>query len=54
MRCISCDEELNDYESTRRYENGEYLDMCNDCYHVISSDVVAVGRIDLLTVNDEE
>ena len=34
MRCRSCDKNLNDYESTRKDENGEYLDLCNTCREI--------------------
>lgn len=32
MRCLSCNKNLNDFESTRKYENGEYVDLCNNCF----------------------
>jgi hypothetical protein len=32
MRCLSCDCNLSDYEATRKYENGEYIDLCNRCF----------------------
>ena len=32
MRCCSCNENLNDYESTLRSRStGQYLDMCRKC-----------------------
>ena len=41
MRCLSCDCELNDREAVRKvYTTGEYLDLCDTCFHPIKSDVV--------------
>lgn len=32
IRCLSCDKNLNDAESTRKsLITGEYLDLCNSC-----------------------
>ena len=36
MRCLACNVELNDYESTRRNNDGEYLDLCHHCYNSVS------------------
>lgn len=48
MKCLSCDRILNDYESTRKYENGEYVDMCNSCFNKSDmSDIVIIDRSDL-------
>lgn len=48
MRCVSCDKNLNDSESTRRVvSTGEFLDMCNKCYSDIAQDVPTVSRPDL-------
>jgi hypothetical protein len=32
MRCLSCDCNLSDFEATRKYESGEYIDLCNRCF----------------------
>lgn len=32
MRCRACNCNLNDFESTRKDEHGEYIDMCTSCY----------------------
>lgn len=48
MRCIACNEELNDYESTRKDLHGHYIDMCNHCYSTIKDDLLSVDREDLL------
>ncbi len=48
MRCYCCDALLSDFEATRRSANtGEFLDMCNDCYYTVRSDVHVVERTDL-------
>jgi len=54
MRCTCCDCDLTDYESTRRYEEGEYLDMCNNCSRSLDSEIATVNRMDLLSIGDEE
>ena len=33
MRCYACNKNLSDFESTRKYSSGEYVDMCNDCWY---------------------
>ena len=48
MRCIACNKNLNDYESTRKHsETKEYIDMCNGCFYEIANDVAVVERSDL-------
>lgn len=48
MRCVCCDKMLNDFESTRKsIRTGEYLDMCNKCYHTIDKTVLTYERYDL-------
>jgi len=47
MRCIACDKNLNDFESTRKYTSGEFIDLCNGCYGEIKDEVLAIEREDL-------
>ena len=48
MRCIACNKNLNDFESTRKHATtGEYLDLCNSCYHSVEYEVPAKERDDL-------
>jgi hypothetical protein len=48
MRCIACNKNLNDFESTRKsIISGEYLDLCNTCFHQVEQDVPAKERDDL-------
>jgi NAD-dependent SIR2 family protein deacetylase len=53
-RCVACNKNLNDYESTRKDIHGVYLDMCNGCYKTIKNDVVTVEREDLSTTEEVE
>ena len=55
MRCLSCNAELNDFESTRKSaETNEFIDLCNYCYKFVKDDLKAVERMDLMHENDEE
>ena len=40
MRCLACNIELSDYESARKNNNGDYIDLCNYCYNSVKDDVV--------------
>ena len=53
MRCRACNKNLNDFESTRKSESGEYVDLCNHCYREVQSDILAEERQDLQNGNDE-
>jgi hypothetical protein len=58
MRCYCCNNNLTDFESTRRSaETGDFLEMCNRC--VKGMGIATVDRIDLagttpLPIEDEE
>lgn len=46
MRCICCNRNLNDYESTlKKAETGEFLDTCLKCLEGLG--INTVGRQDL-------
>lgn len=48
MRCQACNRALTDFESTRKSATtGEYLDLCNQCFGEISSEIDALEREDL-------
>jgi|APCry1669188910_1035180.scaffolds.fasta_scaffold207684_2 hypothetical protein len=52
MRCLACNKALNDFESTRKSATtGEYVDLCNHCFHNVEQDIESVVREDL---RDEE
>jgi len=53
-RCVACDKNLNDYESTRKDLHGNYLDMCNRCYSEIKENVLSVEREDLSPTEELE
>lgn len=39
MRCLACNMQLSDAESTRKSQiTGEFIDLCNHCYSTISND----------------
>jgi hypothetical protein len=48
MRCLACDSNLSDFESTRKGTNtNEYMDLCNKCFREIQPDLNSEVRIDL-------
>jgi len=48
MRCLACNKALNDFESTRKSATtGEYVDLCNHCFHNVEQDIESVVREDL-------
>lgn len=52
MHCLSCDALLNDYEATRKYPNGTFVDLCNSCYKHVKRDFLVFERPDLEGVLD--
>lgn len=51
MRCLGCNKELSDFESTRRYaDSQEFIDLCNDCFR--HTEIKAVERHDLMSISD--
>lgn len=55
MRCLACNKALNDYEATRKSATtGEYLDLCNHCFHNVDQEVNAISRPDLENEEDFE
>ena len=48
MRCLACNKALNDFESTRKSATtGEYVDLCNSCFHNVEQDIESLEREDL-------
>ena len=43
MRCIACDKNLTDYESTIKDASGRYMDMCKGCLRWVRDSVDVVG-----------
>ena len=55
MRCQACNRALTDFESTRKSATtGEYLDLCNQCFSEISSEIDALEREDLRDQDNTE
>lgn len=55
MRCVCCNKNLNDYESTRKHAlTGAYLDLCNACFSEVSdmADIPVNTREDLAFCSD--
>ena len=53
MRCIACNKNLSDFESTRKSaETGEFLDLCNDCFFYTEDDIATIDRDDLISESD--
>ena len=42
MKCQCCDRLLSNYESTRKFASGTYIDMCNKCLDTIADDVSVI------------
>ncbi len=37
MKCYACNNDLNDYEATRKSRvTGEYIDLCDTCFSEVS------------------
>lgn len=55
MRCLACNKVLNDFEATRKsVTTGQYVDLCNHCYHDVEYDITSLEREDLRETNDIE
>jgi len=55
VKCLACDVVLTDFEATRKYECGDYIDLCNHCFHSgVSEELLSVEREDLRGSKDEE
>jgi hypothetical protein len=53
MRCISCNDLLSDYETTRKYRStGVYLDLCVSCGSYVS-EIEIDARKDLKWLIDD-
>jgi len=53
MRCLACNAELSNAESTRKYEStGEFIDLCNKCYYTINNDSEVLDNTDEIDYKD--
>ena len=54
MRCVACDRNLSDFESTHKsHDTGEYVDLCNKCYNEIQSDIDNIDEREDLRHDDD-
>ena len=54
-RCVCCDRNLSDFESTIRLRStGEFADTCQTCIKEIGPDVEYIYRNDVQDAGDEE
>ena len=42
MRCLACDDNLNNKESTRKFISGDYVDLCDRCFDSIKDQVMVL------------
>jgi len=55
MRCLSCNNNLTDYEATRKSAfSGQYIDLCNHCFASVNDDLQTLERLDLAHEQDDE
>jgi hypothetical protein len=53
VRCLACNKVLNDFEATRKSATtGEYVDLCNHCFHDVEYDIESLEREDLRNNED--
>ena len=53
MRCLACNKNLSDFESTRKSaETGEFLDICNDCFFYTEDKIATIDRNALRSESD--
>lgn len=53
MRCLACDRELTDYETTKRsIFSGDYVQLCQWC--LADTDCIALGNPALMTDADDD
>lgn len=55
MKCLSCNVTLTDYEATRKYTDGTFLDLCCRCHKKSDMDDISiVDRPDLQEDEEED
>lgn len=43
MRCLACNCQLDDHESTRKYaSSGSFVDLCNNCFSEVEEDIPTI------------
>lgn len=63
MRCLACNCQLNDHESTRKYaSSGSFVDLCDHCFSEVAEDIPTIegnppeggGSTELEAYNDAD
>ena len=52
MRCKACNQQLSDYEATRKTKDDSYVDLCNGCFRSCFLEDEYHSRLDLASESD--
>ena len=52
MRCKACNQQLSDYETTRKTKESLYVDLCNSCFRDCYLEDEYQSRLDLASEAD--
>lgn len=53
MKCMACNETLNDFEQSRYYGDGSRVELCNVCFSYIKEDIDANANMGLMSDADD-
>ena len=53
MRCVACNKQLNEFESTRKDSAGGFIDLCNHCFKAGDYSFETNDRLDLQSDSDD-
>lgn len=53
-RCKCCNRIMSDFEMTRKYKDGTYVDMCNKCFKASETTEPVIERRDLSKLDDDD
>lgn len=55
MRCLACNCQLNDHESTRKYaSSGQFVDLCDRCFTTVEDDIPTIEGSGSSDTGEEE
>lgn len=55
MRCLSCNNRLNNRESTRKYaSSGTFVDLCDRCFSTVSADIPDLEGVEQVPEDTED
>jgi len=54
MRCKACDSILNDYESTRKDSENNYIDLCGTCYRITGRTLSELNDVTVDAISDAD